>query len=426
MSLLWNEERLQLPDRQARGAKSNLATVGLSAGGRMTPNLEGSYGDASGGAVEHDRGSLNTADALPPDGDVKYSSASGILKRLPLPRHRRLAVTQGPLAASALEVLVRHRLPRVALRAMTRLPFWDSVTPIPELDDIAKRLSMSLIGALMDSVERHDPKVIGLLVPSEACQGQGSYLVAKLGWEHGARKKIRAEAACLKDLAHIDALRDHVPTLIASGTIGSAQFLVQSSFPRGSRACNSRFRGQAEEFLSCLASNKPGVYCDSAGYRDLETLMQENHFRLADSIEFSQTWSNVQAVFQMWNVPAAYVHRDFVPANCVLAGRKLFVYDWENAVPSGNPLQDYFHWHIHPNLRGPRIFEPKWIEQRLKDARDFAQRIYPYVDWNDRLTTALFIAYLADQILERRELSTPFRRAEHDLYLRLLQSVDAF
>lgn len=376
--------------------------------------------------MERNRASIDTADALPSDDSAKYISVSGALMRLPLPRHRRLAVAPGALAVPALEVLVRHRMPRLALRAMLRLPFWENVTPIPELDHIAKQLDMNVIGALQDSKERHDPKVIGLVAPADISQGQSGFLIVKLAWGIGAIKKVRTEASCLKDLTRIGTLGGRVPRLVAAGAVGSAQFLVQSSFPRGSRPCGSKFSVGAEDVLRCLAGYGRGTYCNSIGYRRLEPLREASNSDLWGSLGRDLTWPSLEAVLQKSSIPSTYVHRDFVPGNCVMVGQNLFVYDWENAIASGNPLQDFFNWHTHPNLRLPRIFETQWISKLLEAARKFAQRIYPNYDWNRHLVLALFIAYLLDQIVERRGRTTSIRCVEQDLYLQLLRRATTY
>ena len=61
---------------------------------------------------------------------------------------------------------------------------------------------------------------------------------------------------------------------------------------------------------------------------------------------FDEGLTFVRAEFAQTPLPLSMAHGDFAPGNmCRNSDGSLFVFDWEDAVQEGLPLQDWFHFH---------------------------------------------------------------------------------
>src|SRR3546814_19605916 len=69
----------------------------------------------------------------------------------------------------------------------------------------------------------------------------------------------------------------------------------------------------------------------------MDTQYQELMLAVLEEVE--------QSIGQTW-LPTCLLHSDFAPWNVRLAEQHLYVFDWEYAEESGNPIQDFLHFHL--------------------------------------------------------------------------------
>ena len=177
-------------------------------------------------------------------------------------------------------------------------------------------------------------------------------------------------------------------------------FLVQTARvgPRPPR----RWIQPAAAFLWVLADTGPKeYYLESAGWRVLAAGLKRLRPRL-DTVSCGLFERGIEAAgarLAGMALPAVPVHRDFAPWNAVLTANQLFVFDWEYAIESGNPVQDFLHWHLLPAaVRGCLPAKSTW-NQLLEGMTGHLASLPRSRNFPREVLHGLLIAYLLDVLL---------------------------
>jgi hypothetical protein len=181
---------------------------------------------------------------------------------------------------------------------------------------------------------------------------------AKLADLDLAKKKIVAEAKNLTTLGSISEILGQVPKLLHFGEIDGCAIIITSAGPDepGPAVLSS----QHEQFLHSiyLALGTTKQFLQSAFWMDVterinwlwDKVPAAWGHRLAAARNFIET------NFHNSEIPLSFVHRDFAPWNTRALREKLFVFDWEDAVPEAPPVIDIIHFNaIQSALAGRRL-----------------------------------------------------------------------
>lgn len=187
-------------------------------------------------------------------------------------------------------------------------------------------------------------------------QDDGPARVAKVSLHASADGAVAREAHWLRTLGASPATAEFMPHLLGDGTLpGGRRYIVMTALPEG--ATSVRFGPQHRAFLAALAEKGRSEHW-SAGtalarlrerIRAVRLLLGDAHCRLLDD-----GLLEVEASLEWRALPGCLLHGDFAPWNVRLTAERVFVFDWEYAQASGNPLQDYLHFHLMPRVLQPR------------------------------------------------------------------------
>jgi len=185
------------------------------------------------------------------------------------------------------------------------------------------------------------------------CPGHNGDLgkVAKIALQASADDVIAHEAHWLVTLGKSKQTADFLPRLLQQGTLPCGRrFIAMAALPQG-QPC-SQFGELHRNFLKVLAQKSVSFrpWRESEPYvrlqRRLDTILpiiDLYHQHLLQSV-FDEISTHIGGL----KLPTCLVHSDFVPWNLRLTENQLFVFDWEYAEASGNPLQDFLHFHLQP------------------------------------------------------------------------------
>lgn len=225
----------------------------------------------------------------------------------------------------------------------------------------------------------------------------------KISCSKSADKMIEAESSWLTRLSEIDPIMRNVPELLDNGeTLEGRKFI--STTVSAYLGSTFVFGLAHRNFLASLghATAQFRHYRDSADFKymaeelsALSTILgQEVHAMLENALhEVDSGIGNLQ-------IPLILVHRDFAPWNIKWRKSEIYVFDWEYAEDGGNPVCDFFHFHlIQRALSKWRKPTPRHIRLLLAQALQYLHSTYPNVDWTPKLVRGLLTSYLINLIL---------------------------
>lgn len=185
------------------------------------------------------------------------------------------------------------------------------------------------------------------------CPGHGAEpgRVAKIAMHASADGAIAREAYWLDTLSRTPDTAAYLPRLLQQGTLPCGRrFLAMQALPSG--LPSTPFGQPHRQFLKVLAQHAGGTlpWRESPAYARLEQRLTEvlplvePHIRHLLKRVFDEIGDDIGAR----RLPSTLLHADFVPWNLRLTEQQLYVFDWEYAEASGNPLQDFLHFHLLP------------------------------------------------------------------------------
>lgn len=173
--------------------------------------------------------------------------------------------------------------------------------------------------------------------------------VTKVALNKSANPAIVREAYWLGTLGQLPEISPFLPRLLGEGTLSCGlSYLSMQALPKG--ISSRRFDRRHRHFLRLLATHRPELtpwHLSGAHSRLRERMQQalplmDSHYQtllqsVMDEVEHE--------IGQQW-LPTCLLHSDFAPWNVRLAEQHLYVFDWEYAEESGNPIQDFLHFHL--------------------------------------------------------------------------------
>ena len=225
--------------------------------------------------------------------------------------------------------------------------------------------------------------------------------VAKIAMHASADDAIAREAHWLDTLGNSEQTAAFLPRLLQQGTLPCGRrFLAMQALPQGFPA--PQFGELHRNFLKVLAQHTVPMtaWRESAAYARLAQrlssvlpLVSPQHRQLLQGV-----FDEIGVAIGTRQLPSCLVHADFVPWNLRLTQNQLFVFDWEYAEASGNPLQDYLHFHLLPRALQFRPLRAAHMPRLLAQTRKHANDVFGSDSGVAEACGALTLHYLLDTV----------------------------
>lgn len=255
--------------------------------------------------------------------------------------------------------------------------------------------------------------------------------VVKIALQASADQAIAHEAHWLDKLGDSQLTSEYLPQLLGQGTLPCGRrYLTMLALPKGHRVM--QFSDLHRNFLKVLARRHMSVkpWRESVPYIRLKRRMAailpliEPHHKIV----MQSALNEVDSLIGTQALPACLVHSDFTPWNLGIADGRLFVFDWEYAEATGNPLQDFLHFHLMPRAlqRWPmRAALMPWL---VADAAAHGKEVFGNESGVGEASGALVLHYLLDTVTFYTEASG-YLDPKHPVvraYMRLLESRESW
>ncbi|HZV98381.1 MAG TPA: phosphotransferase [Methylophilaceae bacterium] len=260
------------------------------------------------------------------------------------------------------------------------------------------------------------------------CPGKngGEGKVAKVALQKSANIAIEREAWWLEQLSDIPQIAGFLPQLLRHGALPCGRrYLSMTALPMGKSG--SHMDEAHLEFLSILAQQRPPLtsWRRSGAFTRLyrrthEVLpMIDPYYRRL----LLEAMSEVEQQIGQRQLPSCIVHNDFAPWNLRVAEGRLFVFDWEYAEASGNPLHDFLHFHLITRALKRLPLSIKELPKISELAADYARAVFGPESGVAEATSSLMTHYLLDILTFYIEASNhlDLKHPVLSTYLRLLE-----
>lgn len=262
-----------------------------------------------------------------------------------------LVSTDMPTARHAIKFFIRNPLLRLWGTAALRLDHW-----MPQLGLLPTLRLNKFPASLSDESGESCPALyfgcpgplqkLTLYCPDAS---DGRHKVTKVALNESANHAIAREAYWLGTLGQMPDMAPFLPHLRSEGALACGRrYLSMQALPLG--VSSRRFDRRHRHFLCLLAERQQELtpWQQSGAHSRLRERMQEA-LPLMDT-QYQELMLAVleeveQNIGQTW-LPTCLLHSDFAPWNVRLAEQHLYVFDWEYAEESGNPIQDFLHFHL--------------------------------------------------------------------------------
>lgn len=335
---------------------------------------------------------------------------------------------------AAVSFFVRSRRWRWWARALLALDRWmpdAGLLPEVRIDHFA---AATLFGdaAHATAIYVGSPGPLQKLTILCPCHGDEPARVAKVSLHASADAVVAREAQWLRTLGAAPTTEGFVPRLLDDGALpGGRRYIVMTALPEG--ATSLRFGPQHRAFLAALAEKGRSEHWSASAavtrlrerIRAVCALLGEAHCRLLE-----EGLLEIEASLERRPLPGCLLHGDFAPWNVRLTPERVFVFDWEYAQTSGNPLQDYLHFHLMPRVLQTRRTRvgPVFMRSLLKRAAAYAGEAFGADSGVVEVAGPLAVHYLLDTISFYVEASG-YMDARHPVmraYLQLLERRQAW
>lgn len=225
--------------------------------------------------------------------------------------------------------------------------------------------------------------------------------VTKVALNKSANPAIAREAYWLGWLGQKPEIAPFLPRLLGHGTLSCGLgYLSMEALPKGvsTRSFDRRHR----HFLQLLAACRPELtpWSMSGAHQRLKERMQQA-LPLMDS-QYQQLLQGVmneveRDIGAQW-LPTCLLHSDFAPWNVRLAEQHLYVFDWEYAEESGNPIQDFMHFHLIQRVLRRWPMSASGMPALLSEVAAYARGVFGEDSGVDQACGPLALHYLLDTL----------------------------
>jgi hypothetical protein len=234
------------------------------------------------------------------------------------------------------------------------------------------------------------------------CPGSTSMnRVTKVALNPSANDAIIREAYWLRTVGESTEIAAFLPRLLDEGMLACGRsFLSMQALPHG--VFSTRFDRRHRHFLKLLAHFRPELtpWVQSEAHMRLRERMQralplmDQQYRdlLLSALE------EVEYEIGQRRLPTCLIHSDFAPWNVRLAEQHLYVFDWEYAEKSGNPIQDFLHFHLIPRVLSRWPMGVSGMPVILAEVAAYARAVYGDDSGVAESCGALAMHYLLDTL----------------------------
>lgn len=253
-----------------------------------------------------------------------------------------------------------------------------------------------------------------------------THKVTKLALNKSANNAIAREAYWLGTLGQLPEISPFLPRLLGEGALACGRrYLSMQALPLG--VSSRRFDRRHRHFLCLLAERQDELtpWNQSGAHLRLRERMQKA-LPLMDP-QYQELMLHVleeveQKIGQTW-LPTCLLHSDFAPWNVRLAEQHLYVFDWEYAEESGNPIQDFLHFHLIQSALRRWPMSAGSMPMLLKEVATYARDVFGEKSGVAQACGSLTLHYLLDTLTFYTTASgylAPRHPVVHD-YLELLR-----
>lgn len=237
--------------------------------------------------------------------------------------------------------------------------------------------------------------------------GYGAILgYCKVAGNPQTKAVVKNEARVLERLANFDLGTATVPKLIFSGAQPDGTIvLVQSTRKKHFSSAPLTPGDIHSDFLARIFAETRTLqkFKESSAYREvadrLPSVKEHMDEECARNLSAALEWTS--EVVESEKVPLCLAHRDFTPWNTFLAGRNLYVFDWEFARFGWTPLVDAFHFVLQKGILVDHAEEDvlwrKVTEDREQEGR-FLKKYAVSVGIEGAAYYGLLAFYLTDMV----------------------------
>lgn len=223
--------------------------------------------------------------------------------------------------------------------------------------------------------------------------------VAKVALQSSANAAISLEANWLGRLSHTPAIARFLPRLLRNDTLPCGhRYFSMLSLPEG---VSSRHFGELHyQFLSVLAEHQLVFerWNTSQAYTRLQARTQAVLPLLDADLRclLLDTLAEIELAIGNARLPTCMLHGDFAPWNLRESQGRIFAFDWEYAETSGNPLQDFLHFHLIQRALQRWPLHAGSMSALLGKAAAYADRQFGHDSGVAAASAALSLYYLLD------------------------------
>ena len=225
--------------------------------------------------------------------------------------------------------------------------------------------------------------------------------VAKVALHTSANHSITQEAHWLRKLNQSKLIAGFLPSLLHQGALPCGRhYISMLALPQGSST--EQFSKLHYQFLTVLAQQKTSIgrWQDSDAYARLHArtmkilpLIDEYHRKLLQN-----ALAEVDQMIGLTDLPTCMMHGDFAPWNVRLTKEQLFVFDWEYAETSANPLQDFLHFYLIPRALQRLPMRASSMSELLPKVVAYAHAQFGKESGVAEASGALIACYLLDVV----------------------------
>lgn len=225
--------------------------------------------------------------------------------------------------------------------------------------------------------------------------------VTKVALNKSANPAIVREAHWLGLLGDLPEIAPFLPRLLSEGTMSCGlSYLSMQALPKG--ISSRHFDRRHRHFLRLLAAYRPEPMpwsMSGAQLRLRERMQQALPLMDSQYQELLQgAMSEVERELGPQWLPTCLLHSDFAPWNVRLDEQHLYVFDWEYAEESGNPIQDFLHFHLIQRVLRRWPMGPGGMPALLAEVASYARDVFGEESGVAEACGPLALHYLLDTL----------------------------
>lgn len=225
--------------------------------------------------------------------------------------------------------------------------------------------------------------------------------VTKVALNPSANDAIAREAYWLRMLGDSAEIAAFLPRLLDEGMLACGRsYLSMQALPHG--VFSTHFDRRHGHFLKLLAQFRPAPtpWVQSGAHLRLRERMQRALPLMDQQYRdlMLAVLDELEGEIGQRRLPTCLIHSDFAPWNVRLAEQHLYVFDWEYAEESGNPIQDFLHFHLIPRVLSRVPMSISGMPVLLTAVAAYARGVYGDDSGVAEACGALALHYLLDTL----------------------------